>query len=214
MLIRFKLSVSVAFSTFVAYYLASDYLRFTAFYLTAGLWVLASGASALNQIQERTSDAKMRRTHLRPIPNKTLSLRTAWIITCLFILTGLGVLFISGGYISFAAGVFSLLWYNGLYTRLKRNTVFAMIPGTLTGVIPIFIGWQAAGGSLTNQLFLFMCLFMMVWQLPHFILLMLKFKDDYRKAGFPTLTDRYRTVMVKDIISSGVIALLTVCGGM
>jgi heme o synthase len=111
-------------------------------------------------------------------------------------------------------GVFSLLWYNLLYTYLKRITAFAVIAGTLTGVIPIIIGWEAAGGKLNDQSFLFICLFMVVWQLPHFILLMLRYKEDYRRAGFPALTDIYSVRSVKDILTSGVVAMLTVVVGM
>jgi protoheme IX farnesyltransferase len=61
---------------------------------------------------------------------------------------------------------------------------------------------------------MFICLFMVVWQLPHFILLMLRYKEDYRRAGFPALTDTYSIRSVKDIITSGVVAMLTVVAGM
>ncbi len=214
LLTRFKLSGSVAFSTWVAYILASDTIPLNALWVSFGVFLLSSGASALNQIQERNFDARMQRTHLRPIPNGTLSLSSAYIIAAIFLISGLSTLLFAASYISMLLGLFSLLWYNLLYTKLKRITAFAMLPGTLTGVIPIIIGWQAASGNLQNQSFLFICLFMMVWQLPHFILLMLRFRDDYQKAGFPALTDRYSIRSVKDTITSGIIALLTVTGGM
>jgi heme o synthase len=214
LLIRFKLSVSVAFSTLVAYFLATEHISLSPFFLFTAIFLLASGASALNQIQERKHDAKMLRTHLRPIPNGTISLRTSWIISLAFMISGLVCLFVFGTLLSLLLGIFSLLWYNLLYTGLKRITAFAMVPGTLTGVIPIMIGWEAAGGKLSDQNFMFICLFMIVWQLPHFILLMLRYREDYKKAGFPALTDKYSIRSVKDIITSGIVALLTVCGGM
>jgi heme o synthase len=214
LLSRFKLSLSVAFSTLVAYLLAAGSLSLTPAFLFLGIFLLASGASALNQIQERNFDTKMLRTHLRPIPNGTLSLNVSWISAIVLLVTGLVVLFAFGTLLSLLLGVFSLMWYNLLYTGLKRITAFAMVPGTLTGVIPIIIGWEAAGGSLTDLTFMFICLFMLVWQLPHFILLMLRYKEDYRRAGFPALTDKYSIRSVKDMITSGVVALLIVVGVM
>lgn len=204
----------MAFSALISYLLVTDTLSFSAFLVFLGIFLLSSGASALNQIQERRFDAKMERTHLRPIPNGALTLTSAWVITLLFMIFGLFILYAAGLWVSLLLGIFSLLWYNGLYTGLKRITVYAMVPGTLTGVIPIMIGWEAAGGNMLNQSFLLICLFMVVWQLPHFILLMLRFRDDYQKAGFPALSDKYSIRTVKDIITSGVVALLTVCLGM
>ncbi|MEI6851613.1 MAG: UbiA family prenyltransferase [Bacteroidota bacterium] len=214
LLSRFKLSLSVAFSTLVAYLLASGSMGLPPAFLFLGIFLLASGASALNQIQERKFDAKMLRTHLRPVPNGALSLNTSLAIALALLSAGLILLWVFGTLVSLIMGVLSLLWYNLLYTYLKRITAFAMIPGTLTGVIPIIIGWEAAGGSLTDLTFLFICLFMVVWQLPHFILLMLRYKEDYRRAGFPALTDKYSIRSVKDIITSGVVAMLTVVAGM
>lgn len=204
----------MAFSALISFLLVSDCLNFSAFLVFLGIFFLSSSASALNQIQERRFDAKMERTHLRPIPNGALTLTSAWVTTLIFMIFGLLILYATGSWVSLLLGIFSLLWYNGLYTGLKRITVFAMVPGTLTGVIPIMIGWEAAGGSMLNQSFMLICLFMVVWQLPHFILLMLRFRDDYQKAGFPALSDKYSIRTVKDIITSGVVALLTVCLGM
>jgi heme o synthase len=136
------------------------------------------------------------------------------VIAALLVISGLTVLYIYGTLLSLLLGVFSLLWYNLLYTLLKRVTVYAMIPGTLTGVIPVIIGWEAANGNLTDIRLLFICLFMILWQLPHFVLLMLRYREDYKKAGFPALTDKYSVRPVKDLITMGVVAMLTVCGGM
>ena len=62
LLTRFKLSGSVAFSTWVAYILASDTIPLNALWVSFGVFLLSSGASALNQIQERNFDARMQRT--------------------------------------------------------------------------------------------------------------------------------------------------------
>jgi len=46
---------------------------------------LASGASALNQVQESHTDALMERTKKRPIPNGDISRRNALIISIILI---------------------------------------------------------------------------------------------------------------------------------
>ena len=214
LLIRVKLSASVAFSTLAAYFLATETVTLKPLLLFLGVFALAGGASALNQIQERKYDALMLRTHKRPIPNGTLSLNSAALTAFVFLISGVVILFFAGSFTSMLLGVFSLLWYNLLYTSLKRITAFAMVPGTLTGVIPVVIGWEAAGGSLQNKSFLLVCSFMALWQLPHFMLLMLRYKDDYQRAGFPALTDIFTVKTVKNLIFIGVIGLLVVCSVM
>jgi protoheme IX farnesyltransferase len=97
-------------------------------------------------------------------------------------------------------GVINILWYNGFYTWLKKKTAFAVVPGALSGVIPVFMGWSAAGGSLTDRSALLLALFLFIWQIPHFWLLMLKYEDEYRAAGFPVMTDTFSAPQFRNII--------------
>jgi protoheme IX farnesyltransferase len=39
-----------------------------------------------------------------------------------------------------------------------------------------------------------------MWQMPHFWLLMLKYGDDYRKAGFPVMNDLFTPGQMKTIV--------------
>ena len=118
LLIRVKLSASVAFSTLAAYFLATETVTLKPLLLFLGVFALAGGASALNQIQERKYDALMLRTHKRPIPNGTLSLNSAALTAFVFLISGVVILFFAGSFTSMLLGVFSLLWYNLLYTSL------------------------------------------------------------------------------------------------
>ena len=85
-------------------------------------------------------------------------------------------------------GLLNLLWYNAIYTPLKKKTALAIIPGSLVGAIPPMIGWVAAGGYVFDPGILMIAFFFFIWQIPHFWLLLLMFNKDYERAGFPTLT--------------------------
>jgi len=77
--------------------------------------------------------------------------------------------------------------YVVLYTfLLKRKTPVATEVGGISGALPPVIGYAAATGEVDlKALTLFLIMFM--WQPPHFWVLALKYRDDYAKAGIPTL---------------------------
>jgi len=154
----------------------------------------------MNQYQERGYDARMERTKARPLPSGATTASFAFLFSSLLILSGLLLLYHFSTLICFILGFLNILWYNGLYTLLKRKTAFAVIPGALTGVIPVLMGWTSAGGKLDNPVIIFLSLFLFFWQMPHFWLLMMKHGQDYHKAGFPVLTDIFNDQQVKTLI--------------
>jgi heme o synthase len=95
--------------------------------------------------------------------------------------------------------MFNIAWYNGIYTYLKRATAFAVIPGALTGAIPVMMGWTAAGGVLGDPVILFITSFIFLWQVPHFWLLLMLHGDEYKKAGFPVLFDLFGDRQVRSL---------------
>ena len=142
----------------------------------------------------------------RPIPSKKISPRNALLLSVLLILTGLIYLYFVFGIVPALLGLFNVVWYNLLYTNLKRISSFAVVPGSLVGAIPVFIGWTAAGGYLFELSIVFIALFLLIWQIPHFRLLMIKYGDQYEKAGFPTINQSINNEGLKKIIFSWVVA--------
>jgi protoheme IX farnesyltransferase len=155
-----------------------------------GVMLLSSGASALNQVQERRQDALMARTAGRPLPSGRLSLLQGIGFAALALVTGAAVLWLGIGPTAGALGLVAAVFYNGLYTPwLKPTSPFAAVPGALPGALPPVIGWVAGGGSPweAGALILFGILFL--WQMPHFWALALRYRADYAAGGFPMVAE-------------------------
>lgn len=199
-LMKLKVSVAVTFTAIAGFIIYSHSIDTKLIYLIAGVLLLASGSSALNQVQESKYDALMPRTSMRPIPAGLLTAKQAFYLSVFFILLGSFILYAAFGYIPALLGLFNVLWYNGIYTPLKRITAFAVVPGSLVGAVPAYIGWAAAGGSVYDATITFVGLFLFIWQVPHFWLLMLKYGEEYKKAGFKTITGTFNPMTLPKII--------------
>ena len=185
---KFRITVMVAVSTSVGYILASGNFEMGMILPTLGVFLLASGSSALNHYQERDLDALMDRTRNRPIPAKKISAANVLFIAATYILSGSLILYFASNTEALLLGWLAVVWYNVIYTPMKRKFAMAVVPGSVIGAIPPVIGWAAAGGSLTNPQVYALALFFFIWQIPHFWLLLLIHGKDYENAGFPTLT--------------------------
>lgn len=156
-----------------------------------GVFILACGSSAFNHYQERKTDALMDRTKGRPLPSGRISETNALIYASSLVLIGLALIYFSSNITAMLLGVTALIWYNIIYTPLKKKYALAVVPGALIGAIPPVIGWAASGGFPFDYKILAIALFFFIWQIPHFWLLLLIYYKDYQKAGFPTLNKTF-----------------------
>ena len=173
-----------------------------------GILLLSSGSAAINHYQERETDALMDRTKNRPIPSGRISPGKALLIAIFLVLSGSAILFFGSGTLALVLGLLNLLWYNGIYTPLKKRNAMAIIPGSLVGALPPMVGWVAAGGSITDPRILILAFFFFIWQIPHFWLLLLIFGKDYEKAGFPTLTQTFSSEQLTRITFMWILAVV------
>ena len=186
-LARYKLSLAVAFSAATGYIISREKVDLGLLIITAGVFLLASGSAALNQVTERIPDAVMERTRERPLPSGKLTIGKA--VRAIFILLLAGSLLLASSNIyAFLLGLSCLFLYNFLYTFLKSRSVLAIVPGALVGAIPPLMGFIAAGGNLSDPRILSFSAFMLMWQLPHFWIVLLHYHDDYDRAGFMTIS--------------------------
>ncbi|MCB0275841.1 MAG: protoheme IX farnesyltransferase [Calditrichaeota bacterium] len=210
---KIRISQLVGMSTVLGYVLASGSLSWRVILPALGTFLLSCGSAALNQYQERHYDGLMERTQGRPLPAGNIAPAQGLAISLGLIFVGALTLYLSSNLLAVSLGLFNILWYNGFYTPLKRKSAFAVIPGSLIGAIPPAIGWVAAGGHLLDLRIWTLSLFFFIWQIPHYWLLMMNLSEDYRKAGFPTITEVLgRTALARItffwIVITGLICLL------
>ena len=188
-LTRMRITIAVTLTTATGCLLATGSFSREMMFSVLGVFLLASGASALNQCQEAGIDARMERTKHRPLPAGLIDQPTAIFISVSLMLLGMAALASIGRHVGpvLLLGAFAVVWYNGVYTYLKRVTPFAVVPGALIGAIPPVIGYLASDGELTNPLILLVAVFFLIWQVPHFWLLLLLCGDQYGEAGLPSL---------------------------
>ncbi|MFS4458682.1 heme o synthase [Bdellovibrio sp. HCB2-146] len=152
-----------------------------------GIYFLSSGSLALNQVQEWKLDQKMPRTAKRPIAAGKVKPAAAGILAVGFIAVGLDFLFTVQPVAGWV-GLVSMLLYNGPYTMWwKRRWAFAAVPGAIPGALPVTIGYAAANPDILNPESIYLFLVMFLWQMPHFWVLAIKYKDDYAQGGIPVL---------------------------
>lgn len=204
---RPPIALMTAVSALAGYALhPSPHAPATAALLLAGVCLLAAGCSALNQVQERDVDARMERTRRRPVACGRLSVRAGLALALTLAAGGL-LLLATAGETAFVLGAFALLWYNGVYTPLKRLTAFAVLPGALCGALPPLIGWATAGGHPGDYRIVLLAGLLCLWQIPHFWFFALKYRDDFQQAGLPNVFTCFTPAQVHRVSLAWVFSL-------
>lgn len=151
-----------------------------------GTGLVSGGASVLNQVLERDSDALMRRTADRPLPGGRLDPDAALFFGVLLSVIGLLELALAVNLLTALLGAVALAGYVFVYTPMKRVSSLATVIGAIPGAIPPMMGWSAVKNDVDLAAWvLFGILFF--WQLPHFLAIAWLCREDYARGGFPML---------------------------
>lgn len=155
--------------------------------LLMGIYFLSSGSLALNQVQEVELDQKMKRTAHRPIVTGKFSKKLALLISIVLLTAGFRILYVIS-MSSFLLGLFTVVLYNGFYTySWKPKWPYGAIPGAIPGALPVAIGYAANPANIFDKQSIYLFLILFLWQIPHFWVLAVKYKDDYASGGMPVL---------------------------
>lgn len=191
-LTKFTLSFMVVFSCVIAYLLApvQNVTFWDVLLLFAGGLCITGGATGINQIIERNSDAKMKRTCHRPLPGGRMSVKEAVIFVVIVESAGLLIMGLTFNWLSALISFVSVILYGFVYTPWKKWNSFAVFMGAIPGALPPLIGWVAAAGVMTGQASYggwILLAIQFLWQFPHFWAIGWVAYDDYKRAGFKLL---------------------------
>ncbi|MFA5353791.1 MAG: heme o synthase [Thermodesulfovibrionales bacterium] len=152
-----------------------------------GIGLSSAGSSVFNNCFDRDIDRIMTRTRQRPLPSGRIGLSSALIFGIVLSSVALLIMIVFVNLLSAVLTASALFVYSFLYTViLKRRTRFATEIGGISGALPPVIGWAAVRGSLGPESLLLFAI-MLLWQPPHFWALASKYREDYIRAGIPTM---------------------------
>ena len=209
-LIRLPLSGMVAVSALAGALVMSPYLPPQKLWtLGWGIFLLSASCSVLNQVQERHSDALMRRTCSRPLACGALSPKVGMVIGLLLATGGVAILLVTAGSLPALLGLGATAWYLAVYTPMKRVSSMAVIAGTPCGALPPLIGWVAAGGDPLDPRPMVLVLLMVLWQVPHYWLLALPDRDELRRAGFKVMPVKFSSHQLISISHFWMLGMVT-----
>ncbi|MCG8617627.1 MAG: UbiA family prenyltransferase [Desulfobacterales bacterium] len=188
-LTKCHLSLYIALSATSGHVLAAGRFSLDSLIIGGLTLLLSCGSAVLNNIQDRVWDNGSARTRTRVLVTHCNMAPRAAVLAAVLIFSGLGGLFFfCASPVPFYLGTAAIGLYNGLYTPLKKYTLWAMVPGTLCGMIPPAMGWTAVptgiSASDVSGLWIVMAA-LGFWQLPHYLLISLRHSvvDDGGQGG-------------------------------
>lgn len=182
-----------------------------------GTALCSASANSLNQLQEVPFDAQMARTRNRPLCRRAIPPTRAAVFATITGIGGPVLLWTAVNPTTAILGAGNVALYAGVYTWMKRHSIWNTWLGAIVGAVPPLMGWVACGGKLWPSvdypvhLFLpsFMspdlpaldlsfidnplaplALFMLLfsWQFPHFNSLSHVVRGSYAQAGYRMLS--------------------------
>ena len=157
------------------------------FFGLLGIGLASSSAAAINHVIDQRTDAIMKRTANRPIPQGALSTRQCLVFAVLLGVIAMVMLVVLVNPLTAVLTFFSLIGYAIVYTvYLKRATPQNIVIGGAAGAMPPVLGWAAVTNDVgAGALLLFLIVF--IWTPPHFWALAIHRRDDYAKVDIPML---------------------------
>jgi len=154
---------------------------------TAGIWLLAGAAFAVNCLVEREVDARMARTARRPMAMGEISVNQTLVFSGVIGGLGMWILYTLVNPLTMWLTFATFVGYAVIYTMLlKPATPQNIVIGGLSGAMPPALGWAAVANHVPMEAWI-LVLIIFVWTPPHFWALALYRRDDYARSGLPML---------------------------
>jgi len=175
--------------TTVAAYLYASHWQFGWNFLAVvvGLGLVIASACVFNNYFDREIDQNMRRTRERALASGAISTVNALLFGALLGLIGLTLLVAFVNILSAAIAVIGFIVYVFVYTFSKRATSWATEIGSISGAVPIVVGYTAVTNHVDWTAFI-LFLTLVFWQMPHFYAISMYRSGDYAAAHIPVLS--------------------------
>ena len=178
----------------------------------AGLFVSLvtsiSGSTILNMWWDRDVDARMSRTKCRPLASGMINPQEVFWVGTVLSLTGVGAAFAIDflyGLIIFAGLFFDVVVYT---IWLKRRICWSIVWGGISGGMPILAG-RVLGLGAFDWVGILLSLGVLLWIPTHILTFNMRYFDDYKTAGIPTIPSIYGFRFTRIIIAiSSILAAL------
>lgn len=152
-----------------------------------GIALVAGSAAVVNHLADAHIDARMARTHKRPVATGRVSVREGVIFSAVTGVAGFAILYAFINPLTAWLNLASWVGYGLVYTFfLKRATPQNIVIGGLFGAAPPLFGWAAVTGSVDPGALL-LVLIIFAWTPPHFWALALDRKEEYASVDVPML---------------------------
>jgi protoheme IX farnesyltransferase len=176
--------------------------------LALSLLLAISGSTVLNMVYDRDLDSVMNRTHNRPLADGRMPPGQALRLGVLLLVLGLLLAFwlnLCCGLVVSAGAFLDVVVYTLV---LKRRTPWSILGGGLAGGMPILAGRSLAIGRL-DGIGILLALAILFWIPTHILTFSIRYDQDYRAAGIPTLPARYGFQAARVVIALS--SLLAAC---
>ncbi|PPQ68066.1 hypothetical protein CVT26_007350 [Gymnopilus dilepis] len=116
-----------------------------------GTVLCSASANTLNQLQEVPFDAQMARTRMRPFVRRAITPLHGAGFALVTGIAGPALLWTMTNATTACLGLANIVLYAGVYTWMKRRTIWNTWVGAIVGGIPPLMGWTATGGRLLPE---------------------------------------------------------------
>lgn len=157
-------------------------LSWTALNALIGIGLVSGGTAAINEVMERDLDARMRRTAMRPLVTKSLSVFHASLVAFGMTIGGIVYLWLTTNWQTALLTGLTSASYLLVYTPMKQVHPICTFLGAFPGAMPPVLGWVAIRGRIDPEAIVLFAI-MFFWQFPHFHSIAWLYREDYENAG-------------------------------
>jgi len=154
--------------------------------MALGLSLVIGGSCVFNNYLDQDIDGEMERTKDRALLSGAISPKSALVYASALLILGCLTLYFFTNLVTLLVALIGALSYVGVYTPLKRRTIYSSLIGSIPGATPPVIGYCAVTHTVNLEALL-LFLILVLWQMPHFYGIALYRMKEYAKASIPLL---------------------------